>query len=129
MIYLQSTAARYAIWLACATLAILPALDARAYDKPEPPPALRNMPPDGWGGASAHFGYSAGMGMLGSYVAPKHPWPVFFGCLGVGVMKELRDRDKAPPGFRHGLFSRNDLKMDALGCAAGVGLFRYVKEF
>jgi hypothetical protein len=85
------------------------------------PPLIQNMPPDGWGGAKSHFGYSAAIGAFGTAIAPEKKWWVLGGCLAVGVLKEYKDYRKETPGYRHGLFSRNDLKMDAAGCLAGVG--------
>jgi hypothetical protein len=35
------------------------------------------------------------------------------------VVKEIGDYRRGQAGYRHGLFSRNDLKADALGCALG----------
>jgi hypothetical protein len=102
-------------------LAILPALDARAYDKPEPPPALRNMPPDNSGGGRAHLAYSALLGAGLNVVNPDHPWVNAALCFGVGVAKEAHDYHKGQPGYRHGLFSRKDLREDAKGCALGWG--------
>ena len=77
-----------------------------------------NMPPDGWGGARAHLTYSAGMSLVGSEVLNSR-WKGGAACFAVGVLKEWSDYRKETPGYRHGLFSRNDLKMDALGCAIG----------
>jgi hypothetical protein len=81
---------------------------------------LPNMPPDNWGGARAHFLYSAAIGATGQGLFPRHSGAVFGACLGVGVLKELRDRDRGQSGYKRGLFSRNDIKADALGCGLGV---------
>lgn len=81
---------------------------------------LGNMPPDNPGGRSAHFGYSTLIGITASELLPSHPWGAFSACLGIGVLKELKDYRKGQPGYRHGLFSREDLKADAAGCGAGV---------
>ena len=110
-------------------LPILMAIGVNTYanqDHPQPttkPEPVRpgNMPPDGWGGAKAHFGYSAAIGGIGTYLAPEKKWWVLGGCMAIGVLKEYKDYRKEMPGYRHGLFSRNDLKMDAAGCLAGVG--------
>ena len=80
---------------------------------------LRNMPPDSWGGRHAHLGYSAVMGFVGSEVLPNRA-AAWGACFGVGVWKEWKDWRHAEPGYRHGLFSRHDLQMDALGCTLGV---------
>ena len=81
---------------------------------------LGNMPPDNPGGRNAHFQYSALIGIAGSELFPSHPWGAFGACLGIGVLKELKDYRKGQPGYRHGLFSREDLKADAFGCGVGV---------
>lgn len=88
---------------------------------------ILNMPPDNTGGRAAHIGYSAAIGAIGTALAPDRKWWIFAGCMAIGVAKELRDRAKGQEGYRHGLFSRNDLRADAAGCAAGIGgvtLFR-----
>lgn len=85
------------------------------------PQSLPSQPPDNAGGARAHLGYSAAMGALGSLVAPEHPWLVFAACLAVGVVKEALDYRRGQSGYRHGLFSRNDIRNDGVGCAAGLG--------
>ena len=94
-----------------------------AHDKPKPPPEpqLLGMPPDNHGGRTSHIGYSAAIGAIGTALAPEHKWWVLAGCMAIGVAKELHDRAKGQPGYRHGLFSRNDLRYDAAGCIAGVG--------
>lgn len=88
----------------------------------EPPkPELLNMPQDNWGGRKAHLIYSAGMGAVGQYAFPRHSWAVFGACTAIGVAKEAYTyKNKPEPGYRHGLFSRNDILADATGCALGV---------
>lgn len=93
------------------------------------PATAQNMPPDGWGGRNAHVGYSAVIGAVSNALLPDRPWLASGLCLLVGVVKEAKDYRKGQPGYRHGLFSRNDLKADAVGCALGHLGFRFVKEF
>ena len=113
--------------LLCLALAAAP---VAATDKPPvQTPALANMPPDGWGGRNAHVGYSAVIGAVSNALLPDRPWLASGLCLLVGVVKEAKDYRKGQPGYRHGLFSRNDLKADAAGCALGYLGFRFVKEF
>lgn len=80
---------------------------------------LGNMPPDDWGVRHAHLGYSAVMGLVFPEFIPHRGW-AWVACEAVGVWKEWKDYRKATPGYRHGLFSRNDLKMDTLGCVGGA---------
>ena len=116
--------------LTTALVALLLCLPALATDKPPvQTPALANMPPDGWGGRNAHVGYSAVIGAVSNALLPDRPWLASGLCLLVGVVKEAKDYRKGQPGYRHGLFSRNDLKADAAGCALGYLGFRFVKEF
>jgi hypothetical protein len=85
-------------------------------------PTYAQTPPDNRGGLKAHFGYSTVMGAIGATVAPEHKWWILGGCITIGAAKELRDRNKGQPGYQRGLFSRNDMKANALGCLTGVVL-------
>lgn len=97
---------------------------------PEPQPApqisapaeLPYMPPDNWGGKRSHILYESVIGTAtGLYF--KDNKPLAFGtCWAVGVIKEIKDFQKGQPGYKHGLFSRNDLVSDAVGCGIGVFL-------
>jgi hypothetical protein len=98
-------------WYLIALLALLPTLACGEE--------LGNMPPDNWGGRHAHLGYSAIMGLTFPELLQSRTWGGV-ACGGIGVWKEWKDYRKQTPGYRHGLFSRNDLKMDALGCGLGL---------
>lgn len=78
------------------------------------------MPPDDWGGRHAHLTYWSLIGLVGTQFFPENPYSVASACFAIGVWKEYKDYRKDTPGYKHGLFSRNDLKMDALGCGIGV---------
>jgi hypothetical protein len=126
---LQSLSLAGRIWIGYAAIfvavaAISCSADAHTekhgYTKPHVNTELPNMPPDNWGGAKAHLAYSTVLGAAGQSMFPRRSLPVFGACLGVGVLHELHDRNQGQPGYKHGLFSRNDLKMNALGCGLGV---------
>jgi hypothetical protein len=126
MIHLRKMLSPYALALLAATPIASAANEPSVYVQP----VLPSMPPDNNGGARAHVGYSAAMGAIGTVLAPEHKWWVLAGCITIGAAKELRDRNKGQPGYQHGLFSRKDLRADAAGCLAGVGVVTlYRKEF
>jgi len=77
-----------------------------------------NMPPDNWGGRNAHLQYETAIGLVTAEVLP--PVWAWSACFSVGVWKEWKDYHKETPGYKHGLFSRNDLKADGVGCAVGL---------
>lgn len=98
-------------------------------------PQLLNHPPDNWGGAKAHVLMFTGFGMVTSYAAdelklePAYRLPVAFGaCMLPGIYREWNTyKNKPEPGYRHGLFSRNDLKANALGCGLGMLSYRGIR--
>jgi hypothetical protein len=98
-----------------ALCALLACLSSMAFAQGQP-----NMPPDNVGGRAAHLGYSAAMGAAGHLIWPEHSGWTTAGCVGIGIVKEYRDYRKGQPGYKHGLFSRNDIGADTIGC--GIGL-------
>jgi hypothetical protein len=78
------------------------------------------MPPDTWGGSTAHFGISAALGAASRMLVFKDPVKAWALAMVPGVLKEVQDYRKDTPGYRHGLFSRKDLISDAVGAAVGV---------
>lgn len=82
---------------------------------------LPNMPPDNAGGARAHVGYSAAIGGALNLANPERPWLNALICGAIGMAKEVADYRRGQTGYRHGLFSRADLRNDLLGCALGWG--------
>jgi hypothetical protein len=80
---------------------------------------LPNMPPDNTGGNHAHMVYEGAIGAGVHLALPERPWLANGLCFAVGLAKEVSDYRRGQAGYRHGLFSRNDLKADALGCALG----------
>jgi hypothetical protein len=84
------------------------------------PPALQRMPPDNWGGAKAHVGISAAIGVASrAFIAdPVYAWGA---CMIPGLYREVNTYYRHPePGYRHGLLSRRDLVSNGVGCLAGV---------
>ena len=98
-------------------------------------PQLLNMPPDNWGGAKAHVLMFTGFGVVTSYAAdslkidPSYKLPVAFGvCMLPGLYREWNTYENKPePGYRHGLFSRNDIKANAIGCGLGMLSYRGIR--
>lgn len=94
--------------------------------EPQPAPQisasaeLPYMPPDNWGGRSSHILYEAAIGTATGLYFKDNKWAAFGTCFSVGVIKEIKDFYKGQPGYKHGLFSRNDLVSDAVGCGIGV---------
>lgn len=85
-------------------------------------PPLLNSPPDNWGGARSHLLYSTLLGTGANLWLKDRPIAAFSLCLAPGLAREWYTRNNSPePGYRKGLFSRNDLLMNAAGC--GLGYF------
>lgn len=117
-------------------LASLVAVCAAVSCQPAHSQELGNMPPDNTGGRKSHIIYSAGFGLLSTVaINDGRKWTWLEDTTGCGVYCQrfslavlpglYRETDtyfnKPEPGYKHGLFSINDMKANALGAALGVG--------